>query len=295
MRRLNLGNDAETLRLELPIEWNPADLTGLTLTINDQSGNELMVAAAVTLWTPTTLDGAVAACSTSCTLAAGSDDLAPGDGIMVIGAGGRERMVVKGYAALVAEVDTIFSLDFADGDDVYGLFGTIEVDLSDTSVFPAGQELLLIWTPAGSGGPITEEAVISSYRQVDIAGLREELRDVYPRAYVGLTVPRDRLERIAARARNDIRKQLLAMDQSLELNTIRDQDLILPAVAAQCAVLWTLNGDDELDNERATFKEQVSAELALISTLDVWGDSDGDLVDDPLERRDHPPVFHNGW
>lgn len=295
MIRLNLGNDAEVIRFELPLEWNPADLTGLTLAIEDKAGNTLAAAAAATLYTATTLDGAVSATDSSITLADGADALNPGDRILVVGAGGSEQKTVKGYASLVAEVDTIFELGYSDGDDVYGLFATIEVDISDTDDFPAGQELLLIWTPAGTGGVQTQEAEVSAYRQIDVAGLAIELQDVYPRAYTGLTTPRYRLGRIAVRAQSDVRKLLLTQDPTCELNQIRDMDIIRPAVAAQCAVLWTLNGDDELTEERKMYREQLATEIDLLAKMPIWHDEDDDGVEDSGEERVHPHYFCKGW
>lgn len=297
MRYLNLGNSAETLRIEFPLEWDPSALTGLTLAINNRDGSELAAAAAVTLWTATTLDGAVAVTATSCTLADGSDELFPGDGIMFSGAGGTERKVVKGYDASteLLEVDSIFERDFSDGDDVYGLFGTIEVDLSNLTTFPAGQKLMLIWSPTGTGGDITELAEIATYMQVDIAGLGEQIRDVWPRAYKGLTVPRDRLKRVARRARNDIRKQLLAINPRFEINLVRDQSVLIEAIAAQCAVIWTLGGDEKLKDERAAAREQVAIEVETLSKLNIWADTDGDGVEDAGETKAHPTTFHIGW
>lgn len=298
LRRFSLGNAAEVIDLPYPLEWSPADLTGLTLNINDQDGNELMAADDATLYTEATLSVDSLRYSRDITLTEEDGALAIGDLIRIEGILGYENHTVKGWDAdnLTAELEEYIDRDFEAGSTVNRLSATIEVDISDTDVFPAGKQLVLIWTPTGTGGVITEIAVVSSYRQVDIAGLSLELQDVYPRAYKALKEPRDRLARVAARARSDIRKQLLLVDEEFEINNIRDQDAILPAVAAQCAVLWTLNGDEQLEDERKMYLSQVAAEIDTLSKLsELWVDSDSDLVDDPLEKREHPPIFHKGW
>ena len=297
MRRLNLGNSAETICLEFPLEWDLSALTGLTLTINDQDANELMAADPVSLYTATALDVESRRYSREITLESGSEDLEMGDHVRIIGVLGYEDHVVKGYDSddLTAELEDYVDRDFEVGAIVYRLSAVATVDLSDTDMFAAGTELLLIWTPTGTGGPFTQEASISSYRQIDIAGLGRELRDIYPRVYDGLIKPRDRLESIAARARNTIRSRLLIMDSQFEINDIRDQSLLLPAIAAQCAVLWSLNGDKEMEDERKVYRSQISSEIDILSKLDIWVDPDADLVDDPLEKRAHPHIFHKGW
>ena len=169
------------------------------------------------------------------------------------------------------------------------------VDLSDEDVFPAGTDLVLIWTPTGTGGPVTDTATISTYQQTELAGLSEELQDVYPRVYDGLTKPKDRLRRVSSRAKGDISKLLMTMDTRFDISKIRDQSLIVPAVAAQCAVLWSMNGDDDIKDERAAYRLQVQTEVEILSKLNIWVDQDGDLVDDPGESRVHPHIFRKGW
>ena len=297
MIRLNLGNSAEIIEFRFPLEWDPAALSGLTLTINDQSGNKLADAAAATLYTEAALDSDSRRYSREIVLEDNSDELAVGDPIRLSGILGHEDHTVKGWDSdnLTAELEKYVDRDFAAGSTVNRLSATIEVDLSDTDTFPAGTELLLIWTPTGTGGQCTREAVISAYQQMDLAGLRDEMQDIYPRAYDALTAPRDRLARVASRARGDIRSRLLIMDPAFEINSIRDQDVLVPAIAAQCAVLWTLNGDDDLEMERETYKGQVEAEIDVLSKLNIWVDEDDDLIEDPLENREHNMIFHKGW
>jgi hypothetical protein len=297
MRHLNLGNSSEIIQLDFPLEWDPSVLTELTLTINDQANNELMAAAEASLYTSTTLENGVSRYDREIVLADESEDLEIGDCVRIVGVLGYEDHTVKGYDVdnLTAELEDYADRDFEVGAAVHRLSAVSTVDLSDTDTFPAGTELVLIWTPTGTGGPFTQTAKISSYQQIDIAGLSSELKDIYPRVYDGLTKPRNRLERVSASARRDIRSRLLIMDSNFDINLIRDQSILIPAVAAQCAVLWAVNGDDDMKEEREVYGLRVASEVDVLSKLSLWVDEDSDLVDDPLEDRTHPHIFHKGW
>lgn len=297
MRELNYGSDAETIRLAYPHSWDPADITGLTLAINDRSGNELAAASPATLWTPTTLDGAAGAFSTTITLNAGADDLEPDDLIMLVGAGGKEIQTVRGYNSTtkLVTLDSILRNGYSDGEAVYGLFATIEVDLSDTDVFPAGKELILIWTPVGTGSPFTETAAISKYRQVDAAGFEGLFRDLYPRAHLGLTQPRNRLPSVLKVAKQEIRSKLLAKDPRFDVSKVRDQELLDPALMASCAVIWARDGDKVLEDERKEYKDALTSAVKMLAALPVWVDTDEDNIQDTGETSAHPHIFMAGY
>jgi hypothetical protein len=297
MRELNYNNAAETIRLAYPHSWDPADITGLTLTINDRSGNELASAAPATLWTSTTLDGAVSAYATSLTLDAGADDLEPDDLIMLVGAGGKEIQTVRGYdsATKIVTLDSVLRNGYSDGDAVYGMFATIEVDLSDTDVFPAGKELVLIWTPAGTGAPFTETGAVSKYRQIDSAGFEGLFRDLYPRAHLGLTQPRNRLPSVLRIAKQEIKTRLLAKDPTFDITKIRDQDLLKPSLMASCAVIWARDGDQVLEDERKEYKDVLLTAIETLAALPIWIDPDEDNIQDAGEISAHPPIFMAGY
>jgi hypothetical protein len=297
MRELNYNNAAETIRLAYPHSWDPADITGLTLTINDRSGNELASAAPATLWTSTTLDGAVSAYATSLTLDAGADDLEPDDLIMLVGAGGKEIQTVRGYdsATKIVTLDSVLRNGYSDGDAVYGMFATIEVDLSDTDVFPAGKELVLIWTPIGTGAPFTETGAISKYRQIDSAGFEGLFRDLYPRAHLGLTQPRNRLSSVLRIAKQEIKTRLLAKDPTFDITKIRDQDLLKPSLMASCAVIWARDGDHVLEDERKEYKDVLLTAIETLAALPIWIDPDEDNIQDTGEISAHPPIFMAGY
>jgi hypothetical protein len=297
MIELNYNNAAETIRLAYPQGWDPADITGLTLTINDRSGNELAEAAPATLWTSTTLDGAVSAYTTSLTLDAGADDLEPDDLIMLAGAGGKEIQTVRGYdsATKIVTLDSILRNGYSDGDAVYGMFAIIEVDLSDIDVFPVGRELVLIWTPTGTGAPFTKTGAISKYRQIDSAGFEGLFRDLYPRAHLGLTQPRNRLPSVLRIAKQEIKTRLLAKDPMFDITKIRDQNLLEPSLMASCAVIWARDGDQVLEDERKEYKDVLLTAIETLAALPIWIDPDEDNIQDTGEISAHPPIFMAGY
>jgi hypothetical protein len=298
MRELRYGSSAETLRITFPLAWDPTLLTGITLTIQDRQGTVLMAAAPATLWGPEVLDGAASAFSTTFKLDGTPDNLEPGDQLKLVGAGGiSELQTVADYAPTtkIVTLESILRNGYSDGDDVYGLWAVITVDLSDTDDFPAGRELVLIWTPSGVSGAFTELAEISRYQQLDVSGFAEYLRDIYPRAYDGLVTPRNRLNTVVEEATQKVAALLIARDPKFILSKVRDQRLIRPAIAAACAVIWVRNGDAELEDERKEWRRDLAEEIETLALQQIWVDLEDDFIEDKNETMEHPYIFRKGW
>jgi len=297
MRELNYNSDSEKIRLDYPYQWNPLSITGLTLTINDRDGTELVAATEASLYSETSLDTECRRYSRSITLVSGSGSLDIGDTIRIKGILGFEDHFVKGWDLdnLTAELENFVDRDFESGSTVHKLSATVTVDLSDTDTFTAGKELLLIWEPTGTGAKLTELGIVSQYQQDDLAGFEGEFRDIYPRAYIGLTQPRNRLKNVMTAAQNEVRSMLLERDPRFDISKIRDQDILNPAIMASCAVHWALNGDDRIKDERAEYKSRLSNEIQRLTVLPVWVDTDDDTVQDDGETVAHPYFFSTGW
>lgn len=311
MRELRYNSASEVLRVNFPSSWDPSALTGLTLTIKGRDGSVLLDAEDVTLWTPTTLDGAAAAFSTSITLdeitvppegegeptTVDPDSLSPGDLIMLVGPEGREIQTVKGYDAttFVVALDAILRNGYGDGNAVYGLWGSVEIDLSDTATYPAGKELTLVWTPTGTGAEFTELAVVSKYQQLETAGFESYLRDMRPRVWIGLKQPRDRLNTVVKEARSKVQNMLLDHDKTFVMERVRDQAILNPAIAAACAVLWMRDSDDELKEEKKSAMSDLTEEVGELCASQVWVDLEDDEIEGAGDKREHPHVFRKGW
>jgi hypothetical protein len=298
MIELNYSSSAQAIRVVFPESWDPALLTGLTLTIKDRQGAVLMAAAPATLWPDAVLDGAAPAFSLSIKLDGTPTALAPQDPIKIVGAGGiSEYQTVADYNTVtkVATLESILRNGYSDGDDVYGLWAIITVDLSNTTTYPAGKELTLLWTPSGISGEFTELAEISRYNQLDAAGFAQYLRDIYPRAYDGLVQPRNRLSTVIEEATQKVAALLISRDPTFVLSKVRDQRLIRPAIAAACAVIWVRNADSELEDERKEWRRDLSEEIETLASQPVWVDLEDDFVEEAGETSEHPHVFRKGW
>jgi hypothetical protein len=297
MRTIDYGSDSEILTFEFPQEWNPSDLDGLTIQIADRDGNELLAASAATLYSETTLDSDTSRYSFSIILADGSGALSPGDHIRISGVLGYEDHVVKGWSPsdLTATLEGFIDRDFEAGATINRLCAVADIDVSDTDTFSAGKELVITWTPAGTGSPSTELGIISQHIQVEPEGFALYFRSLYPRAYEGLIKPWGRMDEVKAAAIEEVRDRLLEKDTRFDISLVRDQSILRPAIAAACAVNWTLNGDKNINDERKYYERRLEQCIERLSKLPVWVDLDDDAVQDDDETIAHPQIFYAGW
>jgi hypothetical protein len=297
MRQIPHGESAVPVHFEFPVEWNAKTVTGVTLTIQDTSGNELLAADALTLYTATTLDGDVARFLKTLTLDAAAGDLSRGDKILIEGVSGDEFAIVEGYdsTAKQVEIEQTLNLAHEDGDAVRGAFGDIEVDFSDADDFPAGRELLFIFTPAGSGDSEVTQLAEVAVSSLNIQGFESRFRLIYKRAYESFTRPVRIFDEMVDEARRRLRTDLLAHQPPLDIERVVDQDLIAPALMAKMAILWCLEGDDDKKEERETLANSYDKEFSKLCALPIWEDKDQDRTKTDEEVSDHEPIFTKGW
>lgn len=283
------------VRISFPTDWDPSALTGLTLTVDDNAGNELLATSAATIWTSTTLDSAASQYDTALYLDAGADNLEIGDIVRIEGLLGREDHTVKGFdpSTKIATLETILGRSFEEGAAVNALNALIAVDFSDTDDYAPGTQLVLTWTPTGTGSPYTILAEIEAFNQIEVAEFIEEFKAIYPRAYSALITPADRLRVVLRNAQARLRMDLLS--RNLDVARIKDQRLITPPLMALVAMIWAINGDDELMEERKVLSGEYGTLLEILCALPVWVDSDGDGIEDDGETQDHPKYYERAW
>lgn len=284
-----------TIKKQFPRGWDPSALTGVTLQIKDVDGVELQPAAAAALYTATSIDGDASRFAYSLTLDSAAGALAPGDIIRIVGVNGQEDHIVKGWddTNKVVDLEAYINRDFEDNAVVYRLSAVATVDFSNTTTYPAGTQLVLVWTPTGSGSSFTERAEIETRLQVDVAAFTADFRALYPRAYDALSVPADRLDTIIRLALDELRLTLLS--RGLDMARVVDQRLISPPLMALVARYWTINGDENLEDERKVIDAAYSAAVEQLCTLPIWEDFDGDEILDEGELQDHPVYFERVW
>jgi hypothetical protein len=294
MRQLKYNFATNYLRLEFPDEWEPADITAVSLTITDRDGNELQAAAAATLYTATDLDSDVDAYLDEIVLAAGSGALSPGDVIWIDGAAGPERHRVKGYNATTrtATLERILTQAHEEDDAVYPCWATsAAIDTTTVATWTAGLPVTLTWTPTGSGQAFVELAEVSKFSMA-AEGLELRFQAIYRRAW-------DDFEKLGTFTiiREEAERQLRAelASNGMDYNRIMDNDIFSPVLMARMAWLWTLNGDENKEDERKAIGDEYNALLAQLLKNPIWIDTDQDLVQDDDEVSDHQPIFLEGW
>lgn len=296
MKQIQYGESAVPLRFDFPAEWDPADVSAVTLTIKDDSATTLLAADAMTLYTATSLSEDALQYTSSIVLDSEAGDVAPGDMLVIEGAAGTEMVRVKAYvsATQTAELEGILKYDHAEDDSVFATWATYELDVSDTDTFLNGLTMVFIFTPTGSGQVTRDEYQISS-AVVDLGGLEKAFSVIYPRAYDAFTQPTDNFQVYLSEAERQVKNELLAQNNAFDYDRVVDQDMMAPVIMAKMALLWTLNGDENKEDEREALGNDYAAQIGILLNRTKWTDSDQDDAKDEEEISDNEPIFNTGW
>ncbi len=293
MRQIRYNNASNVLLFEYPEEWTT--VSALTLTITDDVGTELLAADSATLYTATTLDAAASAFADTVTLVSGAGVLEPGYPIEIAGVAGNERHRVKEYSSTtrIVSLEGMLEEAHAAADAVTGRYGLITVDTTTTSDFPKGIVLTLLWTPTGTGVAATTELAQVSVSQVDLVGLERRFSRLYPRAFEAYTKPINRMADMLKEAELQVAQELLV--DNLDMQRIIDQDVVAPAIMGKLAYMWTFNGDEQIEDERAFLGTEYDKQINILKSLPIWIDHDQDLIEDDGEVTTHTHIFGRNW
>lgn len=294
MKQIPYNNSSVTLKIACPAEWAIEDLTAVTIKATDDNAVELLADTAATLYTATTIDGAISQYDDSFILAAGSDSPAVGDTMKLAGTGSEEYIVVKGYdaATLTVTCEDIIDNDYDDGTDVYGLDISYDMDTSVVATFTAGLVFTITWTPTGTGIQIKDLYQIGKFA-TDVEGIRKRFGRLYPRAYSAFTSPVERIADMVKEAEIFVSIELEA--GNMDYNRIINHDVLSQLLMAKMAYLWTLGADEDLADEREALSLTYSSLFGLASALPLWSDTDQDEKVDDDEVTTHEHIFENGW
>jgi hypothetical protein len=213
----------------------------------------------------------------------------------VTGIEGTEVFRIKGWDSTnnIGEIEGQTENEYALGDSVYGLFGDYNLDLSDTDTYSKGIVLRLLWTPTGSGTPVTWEAQVSA-AALDITGVRQDLEDLYPRAYDAFTVPHDRFDRMKVIAERQMTSEAYA--DNWDIQRVVDQEAVKDALVSKMALLWCLNGDVNIEDEEKRIGNEYATRFGVLKKMSLWTDDDQDGIEDEGEKIGHSePVFERRW
>lgn len=296
MLQIPYNDSAHELRLDFPAEWDPANVSAVTVAVKDEDGESLLSAQSATLYTATALNGAASAYAVEITLATGAGDVAPGDRLVIDGVSGTESVRVKGYnsSTKVVTLTTNLKYDHEDGANVYGTWATYDLDTSTVANYPAGLIVTLIWTPTGSGH-ITRQLAQIAVAVVDATGLEADFEILYPRAYKAFTRPTNNFAAIVRNAELRLKQKLLEGNPGFDYDRVVDQEAVKPLLMAQMAVLWVLNGDENKEDERRALEADYLALLEGFKQNPKWTDDDQDDKKDDEEVSDHETEFDIGW
>jgi len=294
MKQLPYSSAAAPLHFEFPDEWSAVDLSALTLAVYDEDGNVLQAADSVTLYTATSLEGAVERFASEIALDTAAAALAVGDMLELHGTEGVEKVRLKGIDTTndTYELEAILDNAYEDNDVVVAVFANYDLDISTVATFTVGMLLTLVWTPTGTGLPITQIVQVAA-SSLDIAGLRQNFLDVYPRAYKAFTEPTDKLNRMAQIARRQLGNECIA--KGLDIERVVDQDRMVDVVSARMAWLWALNGDIDMEDERKVIAAENAKQTAWLMSRPVWADDDQDKIKDDGEFTDHQYFPTRNW
>jgi len=294
MKQLQYNLATNALRLEFPPEWDGKLLTGLTIGIADLDATALLAPTAATLYAETTLGADAARYAGAIFLAPGATALSKGDPILICGVAGDEVHRVKAYDAATREVKLESILDNAHDatEKVYGLFATYTLDTTTVATWTLALPVVYTWTPTGTGIPITEMARVSK-SALDIAGLRRDFEDKFPRACNAFTSPVDKFDRMAAMAEREVERAII--NEKLDIQRVVDQSILADAIMAQMAWYWVLQSDDDMKEEREVMAAELAKQIKGVLTLPLWEDADQDGTVDDGEDTSHEHEFERGW
>lgn len=283
------------LRLEYPLTWNVDNLSAVNVAIHDRAGNELLASTAATLFTATTLEGAVTAGSYEVALNSGTDEVFPGDVLVIAQSSApAEEIEAEYFTGSTYTVTTKRPLlyDHPDDADVYGCFALYDLDASDTDTFELGEQLVISWIPTWTDSPVEggdtvrERAEVVAY-ETRVADFQQRFASTFPREYEAVTEPLDRFEDIYYEARRQLKTELAL--RGLDMDRIVDADLLGPVLMNKMRWIILVTADESYIDEREACMAEYNRQFELLCNSTIWVDNDQDNVldDDELTTHDH--------
>ncbi len=294
MRQLPYSSSAAPIHFDFPVEWSAGDLSALTLAVYDEDGNVLQAADPVTLYTDTSLEGAAAQFASEIELDSAAAALAAGDVLEIHGTSAVEVVRIKGLDVTndTYELESILDNAYDDNDVVIARFANYDLDISTVATFTAGIVLTLVWTPTGTGRQITtmRQVAVSA---LDVAGLRRNVLDVYPRVYRAFTQPTDKFDRMAQVAERQLGNE--CSDRGIEIQRVVDQDRMIDVISARMAWLWALGGDEDMIDERKVLGVEDAKQTKWLLSQPVFTDDNQDKIKDDGEYTSREYLPSKGW
>ena len=290
--QIKYGSSSWTLRLEMPPTWPIESISTVSLVVRDTAGTIKIAAANATLYTATTLNGALTAGSRSITLANTAGNVVEGDRLRIAAsvAGGSEDVEVESYnsTSKVATLKRSLYRNHTTGTAVYGMWASKgSLDFSSATGYPAGLVVVAGWTPSTGGVEITDLYTISK-NEFEGVNTIDRFRVRFPDFYLAAE---DTIRDIELEAERQVRYDFLVRD--LKMDRIVDRELIMPALLTMMAYLIALGRGDQWAAERDNLFMIYEKETEKLFAMPIWVDEDQSQSKDVEEEvRYHSPVVY---
>ena len=294
MKQVKYGDSSFLMRLEMPRSWDIENISAVTIGIKDSSATELLSAQSATLYTATTLNGALTATSMAATLANTATAVTTGDRLRIAAsaAGQAEDIVVRSYngSTYTIELDEELADAHSDGTAVHGMWATYAADFSDTDTYTAGKIIEVTWTPDSDDEAYTERYTVGK-TEFAASQLWDHYSTLYPTNWetVKGTGNRnlDSLETLIV--------DLFAAEfkrRQLEIDRLRDQNLFHVGLLKFAHKTLLEDGGDSTANELEEAKESWVKWFEDVTKSTIWTDDDQDeTLDEPEENYPRIPSF----
>ena len=282
MRTIPYNSASVSMRKALPTAWDLENLTGVNIQIVNDSGGDLLAETAATLYTATTINGAVSSGTSTIVLDSGSGDVAQGDVLRFVNP--QEDVVVRSYATASKIVQLEYPLyyDHDDGADVYPTWATYTLDTSDTSVFEENLDCTIVWSAVGIPGATVYDTAVVRDRSYSPSAYARRFQVMYPVEY--RLVEHDINEFLDECIKEcSIRLSYMGVDVDMAGDTEMFDTLYIHYARFKAASL----GGDSMSYERETAKEDWLREESSLLESAPWIDSDGDQARDDEEYTDY--------
>lgn len=282
-------NDTTTLRLEIPDEWDRANISAIAVSVTDESGTALSSGAA-TIYTATKLDSASLAHATSITLFTGAATLYPGDRIL-IGAAGEIKEIrdVISYNS-TTRVVTIEELRYAHADDapVLGMWATYALDTSTVATWTDGLEIWIRWNPNSTDPEYVQQAQIG-----DTAFASSDFWDRFERMYPTEYTAVQSRDTVGLLGDVKILMKIEMADKGFDIDKIQDMELMQIGLVRRARWLALEGSSDKDENECDRAEKSWNKWLDAVAHLPIWEDKDGDEIVDDEEVSVHGLFFES--
>lgn len=277
--KIKYADSSVEIKTQLPDSYG--DITSGSVLIKDLDGDDLD-SGSLAIATATTLNGAMSRGASSAVLTSvtGYD---VDDVVRVAGATGTEQFKILGIDVANKTLTFDKRADYAheDGAAVSCRHITYVIDASDTDVFLADLEFVILWGVDSDGDPDFDtddpphrELGIVAKRLASHSGLEQQFRSAYQR-YVPLVVE-GHWNDLVSLAHTELRNLFLLRDR--DIDKVVDTDRIAPLLLLQIAYHLASTGDSGFNDESERLMRRRDMSLDGFARAAIWQDIDQDDV-----------------